>query len=140
MLRPLETVPAGPGSQRSTKMKPMCRAVSASLLAAGLATGSAAAPSAALCTGNVESAYRSYDEGMKLLEKGSVSKGKKLLEQALGHLPCHPEAHRELGNLAMKEERFQEALTLYENLIADYEQADLMLRERAMQGRNDSRQ
>ena len=120
-------------------MKLMCRAVSASLLAAALAADSAAARPATLCTGNVEAAYRSYDEGMKLLDKGSVAKGKKLLLQALEHLPCHPEAHRELGNLAMKEERFQEALTLYESSLADYEQAGLMLRERAMKHWTDSR-
>lgn len=75
---------------------------------------------AATCTGDVDKAAKAFDIARSSIEAGKLDQAKGELERVLKLLPCHPDAHLELGHIALKDGRFEEALHLYEAAVGDY--------------------
>ena len=62
------------------------------------------------------------DRGMSALEKGNVKKARESFERALVAVPDFPQGHVGLGQLAMREKRFDEALKEFRAAESGYKE------------------
>jgi Tfp pilus assembly protein PilF len=60
------------------------------------------------------------DRGMKALEKGNAKKARESFDRALVAVPDFPQGHLGLGHLAMRERRFEDALTEFRAAESGY--------------------
>ncbi len=86
------------------------------MVAAGLSPDSPAADRAT-------EAARYSDMGFAALEKGESAKARKLFTRALHLVPSLPSAHRGLGDLALEQRRFPDAVAEYQAERAGYPNA-----------------
>lgn len=63
---------------------------------------------------NTDRAAKLCDKGFKALESDDVTRAATSFEKALEMAPAFPDAHLGLGHVAMKDGRFEEALSQYE--------------------------
>jgi tetratricopeptide (TPR) repeat protein len=88
----------------------------ASVLAAAVATAAVTEPEER----ELRRAIAEADRGMSALGKGNTKKAREAFDRSLAAVPDYPEGHLGLGHLAMRERRFEEALSEFRSAEIGY--------------------
>ncbi len=113
------------------------------VLVLGLVASALASPQVAVAGSTyrgLREAVGFYRKGVVLQRRGDIARAETNLIKATNALPGFPEAHVSLGNIAFRAQRYEEALTHYQDAWAGYERLGDVLFDVQADRYNDARE